>query len=59
MLRKKIISLVCISMISSSVNGADVATTEKLLVVSDLNVKLGAYASFESGFSNQSKLMVK
>lgn len=55
MLKRKIISLVCVSMISSSVYGADV-TTEKLPVVSDLNVKLGAYASFESGFSNQSKL---
>lgn len=55
MLKKKIISLVCISMISSSVYGAD-TTTGKLPVVSDLNVKLGAYAAFESGFSNQNKL---
>jgi len=55
MLKKKIISLVCVSMISSSVCAAD-ATTGKLPVVSDLNVKLGAYAAFESGFSNQNKL---
>jgi len=55
MLKKKIISLVCISMISSSVYGADVATSS-FPVVSDLNVKLGAYAAFESGFSNQNKL---
>ena len=56
MLKKKIISLVCVSMISGSVYGADIATTEKLPVVSDLNVKLGAYAAFEGGFSNQNKL---
>jgi len=29
---------------------------EPLPVVSDLNIKLGAYAAFESGFSNQGKL---
>ena len=55
MLKKKIISLLCVSMISSSV-WADEATTGNFPVVSDLNVKLGAYASFESGFSNQNKL---
>jgi hypothetical protein len=43
-------------MINSSVLAADVSTG-KLPVVSDLNVKLGAYASFESGFSNQNKLL--
>lgn len=56
MLKKKIISLVCVSMINSAVLAADVSTG-KLPVVSDLNVKLGAYASFESGFSNQNKLL--
>ena len=56
MLKKKIISLVCVSMINSSVLAADVSTG-KLPVVSDLNVKLGAYASFESGLSNQNKLL--
>ena len=29
---------------------------DPLPVVSDLNIKLGAYAAFESGFSNQGKL---
>jgi hypothetical protein len=43
-------------MINNSVCAADVSTG-KLPVVSDLNVKLGAYASFESGFSNQNKLL--
>jgi hypothetical protein len=43
-------------MINNSICAADVSTG-KLPVVSDLNVKLGAYASFESGFSNQNKLL--
>jgi hypothetical protein len=43
-------------MINNSICAADVSTG-KLPVVSDLNVKLGAYASFESGFSNQNKLV--
>lgn len=55
MIKKTIVSLVCVNMISTSVYATDV-TSEKLPVVSDLNVKLGAYASFESGFSNQNKL---
>ena len=56
MLKRKIISLLCVSMINNSICAADVSTG-KLPVVSDLNVKLGAYASFESGFSNQNKLL--
>jgi len=55
-LKRKIISLLCVSMINNSICAADVSTG-KLPVVSDLNVKLGAYASFESGFSNQNKLL--
>ena len=43
-------------MINNSICAADVSTG-KLPVVSDLNIKLGAYASFESGFSNQNKLL--
>jgi Gram-negative porin len=43
-------------MINNSICAADVSTG-KLPVVSDLNVKLGAYVSFESGFSNQNKLL--
>ena len=43
-------------MINNSIFAADVSTG-KLPVVSDLNIKLGAYASFESGFSNQNKLL--
>jgi len=55
MIKKKLISLIGVVMLNTSVCVADVSTG-KLPVVSDLNVKLGVYASFESAFSKQNKL---
>ncbi len=54
MLKRKITSLMTIVLLSSTAYGADV-TSDKLSVVSDLNVKLGAFVGFESGGSNQNK----
>jgi len=45
------------TLLTTSLALASNLTSDKFPVVTDLNVKLGAYASFESGFSNQNKLL--
>lgn len=56
MLKRKITNLIGLAaVLTSSAMGAEVKS-DKYPVVSDLNVKLGAYAAFEAGGSKQSNL---
>lgn len=50
-IKKALVVLLASLLVSSTALAGD-----PLPVVSDLNIKLGAYAAFESGFSNQGKL---
>ena len=54
-MKTKIIGFFTISLISVTVLANDI-TNEKIPVVSGLNMKIGAYASFESGFSKENHL---
>lgn len=50
-------SVFIVTLLTTNLTLASNVTADKFPVVTDLNVKLGAYASFESGFSNQNKLL--
>ena len=52
---KNLLSFLSITLLSSTTLANNV-TSNKVPVISDLDVKLGAYAAFESGFANQSNL---
>ena len=52
---KNLLSFLGITLLSSTTL-ANSVTSDKMQVISDLDVKLGAYAAFESGFANQSNL---
>mgnify|MGYP003341280542 FL=1 len=54
-MKTKITGFLTISLISVTVLANDI-TNEKIPVVSGLNMKIGAYASFESGFSKENHL---
>lgn len=55
MLSKKLLFILGATLLNSTTL-ANSITSDKIPVVSELNVKLGAYAAFESGFANQSNL---
>ena len=50
-------SVFIITLLTTNLALASNVTADKFPVVTDLGVKLGAYASFESGFSSQNKLL--
>ena len=52
---KNLLSFLGITLFSSTTL-ANSVTSDKMPVVSNLNIKLGAYAAFESGFANQHNL---
>jgi len=54
-MKTKITGFLTISLISVTVLANNI-TNEKIPVVSGLNMKIGAYASFESGFSKENHL---
>ena len=54
-MKTKITGFFTISLISVTVLANNI-TNEKIPVVSGLNMKIGAYASFESGFSKETHL---
>ena len=54
-MKTKIIGFFTISLISVTVLANDI-TNEKIPVVSGLNMKIGAYAAFESGFNKETHL---
>lgn len=55
MLKRKITGLMSLAVLASTAIGAEVKS-DKYPVVSDLNIKLGAYAAFESGGGKQDHL---
>jgi hypothetical protein len=50
-------SVFIVTLLNTTLALASNVTADKFPVVTDLDVKLGAYASFESGFSSQNKLL--
>jgi len=54
-MKTKITGFLTISLISVTVLANDI-TNEKIPVVSGLNMKIGAYAAFESGFNKETHL---
>jgi hypothetical protein len=51
-----VIKKASVVLLASLLASSTALASDPLPVVSDLNIKLGAYAAFESGFSNQGKL---
>ncbi len=56
MLEKKIV-LVIGTLLTTTTVLADVAISDETTIASDFNIRLGAYAAFESAFRNQDKLL--